>query len=423
MLTNQLFRGRALLAIVVAFALTAAPASAADPLGDAVAATRHTPDELVASFDFARLPGLLPVGDPPPITADPVLDARIRDLAEARGYRQRPEASGPLVRTDGYLLQAGASAAWEELQAAAAAAGHSISLTSGYRDVGHQTRIFLGLMTDTTDAAIDELLKLSAAPGYSKHHTGYAIDVRSGSSVLHDFATTDAYAWLAANDWANAKTFGWLPSYPAGAPPGGPEPEPWEFVWVGAQNIVCGDFTPTPGRRFCDTLTAGLASDIEWLAAEGITTGCDAVRFCTNETVTRGQAATFLWRLFNKPPSNSIVPFDDVPPGSFYFEPVRWMTGRAITTGTSTTTFSPDTPLTRAEFVTFLWRAVGRPAMTTPLKFDDVEPDGFAIHAIKWATESGITKGTAARMFSPDDTATRAQIAAFLHRFKMSVPG
>ena len=93
-----------------------------------------------------------------------------------------------------------------------------------------------------------------------------------------------------------------------------------------------------------------------------------------------------------------------------------------ITTGTTPTTFSPFDELTRAQFVTFLWRAAGRPAAAEPHGFDDVLEGSFADDAVAWAVGAGITNGTSPTTFTPDGTATRGQIAAFLHRFVDLVP-
>ena len=277
-------------------------------------------------------------------------------------------------------------------------------------------------MTGTSDAELDTLLETVAAPGYSKHHTGYAIDLRSGSAVLFDFADTPAYEWLAADNFANAKAHGWMPSYPDSVASQGPNPEPWEFVWAGAVNIICADFTPAEDQPFCDTLGSTFADDIVWLHETELTTGCSTIRFCTENAVTRGEGATFLWRLFGRPPPAEPAGFNDVDEGAFFTEPVAWMVGNDITTGTTPTTFSPFDSLTRAQFVTFLWRAAGRPAPAEPHAFDDVGPDSFANDAVAWAVGVGVTNGTSATTFSPSGTATRGQIAAFLHRFVDLVP-
>lgn len=414
---------RALLASLLAAALLAPVPATADPKLDAVTALDLTPEQMVRAFDQARLLNLHnPDTPPPPITGDAELDAHIRSLGEARGYERRLEPLGPLVVADGRWLQQDAALAWEQLQAAAAAAGHSISLTSAYRSADHQRTIWLDRMTGTSDEALDTLMHTVAVPGYSKHHTGYAIDLRSGSAVLHDFALTAAYEWLSADNFANAIAYGWLPSYPAGVDNLGPNPEPWEFVWVGLDNMLCVDFVPTAERPFCDTVGSGFADDIVWLHGAELTTGCDAIRYCTDDLVTRGQAATFLWRLFGEEAPTVDAGFDDVPPGAYYTDPVRWMVQNEITTGTGPDLFSPSGSLTRAQFVTFLWRAAGHPAPLEPLPFADVDPDGYAATAIAWAASVGVTNGTSSTTFAPDATATRAQTAAFLHRFVDLVP-
>ena len=416
---------RSISTLLAACLLSVSVATIADanPVIDALEATELSADELVSAFDDARLGGLQPlVGPPPSITGDAELDTRIRQLAEARGYERRAEPSIPLTFLDGHFLQPQAATAWASLRTAAAAAGHSISLTSAYRSAGSQASIFRSRMTDTSDAALDTLLGAVAAPGYSKHHTGYAIDLRSGSAVLFDFATTPAYEWLSADNFANAKAHGWVPSYPDGVASQGPNPEPWEFVWAGAVNIVCADFTPSEGEPFCDTLGSTFADDIVWLHETELTTGCSTIRFCTKDAVTRGEGATFLWRLFDRPIPVEPAGFDDVDEGAFFTNPVAWMVESDITTGTSPTMFSPFDPLTRAQFVTFLWRAAGRPAPAEPHAFDDVRSDSFANDAIAWAVGVGVTNGTSATTFSPSGTATRGQIAAFLHRFVDLVP-
>ena len=420
---------RVLLAIALAAGVLAPSPVAANPKVDAVAefGATLTPEQMVRAFDDARLPNLqAPDLEPPTITGNAELDEHIRALGEARGYVRRPEPSGGLAYADGRLLQPTAAAAWEQLQAAAAAAGHSIDITSGYRSAANQRTIWLDRMFGTSDEALDFLMQTVAVPGYSKHHTGYAIDLRSGASSLYAFQNTAAYAWLSENNFANAMAYGWLPSYPEGVENIGPNPEPWEFVYVGLDNILCVDFDPEadPDRPFCDTIGSTFAGDIVWLHGTGLTTGCDALRYCTDDIVTRAEAATFLWRLFGmlEPDPDLELVFDDVPDGQYYTDPVRWMVEYEITTGTTPTTFSPFDTLTRAQFVTFLWRAAGRPDPMSPLEFDDVDPESYAADAIAWAKSVGITNGTSATEFSPDATATRGQIAAFLHRFVDLVP-
>jgi D-alanyl-D-alanine carboxypeptidase-like protein/S-layer family protein len=401
----------------VAALLASVPSTAlAEDLGHAVEATRQTPDEFLATFDNAVLLGLGAVGTAPSITGNAEVDARIRAIGEARGYRPRPLPDRPLESVNGVLLQPEAAAGLRSLVAAAASAGHRIWATSGYRSPATQTSIFMGKLTGTSDAAIDRRLRTVAVPGYSKHHTGYAMDIRASDGRLFSFRNTAAYAWLAADNFANAKASGFVPSYPDGSGPAGPNPEPWEFVWVGAENILCGVFEATADRPFCDTAESSFAADIDWLLAEGITTGCRDGRFCTRATVTRAEAATFLWRLAGRPAAGVGLEFVDVPEGAFYSDAVRWMFADGVTTGTTRTTFEPDRPLTRAEFVTFLWRYSGSPVVEAGSSFGDVDPTGFAAAAIAWAAWTEVTTGTSKFTFSPSGAATRGQAAAFLHR-------
>jgi len=409
--------------LVVAGTLSPALASAG-PKEDAVAALDLTPAQMVAAFDDARLPNLEPVSDPPTITGDAELDDHIRTLGEARGYERRAEPAGSLAIADGRYLQPAAALAWEQLQAAAAEAGHSISLTSGYRSTARQRQIWLDQMSSTSDEALDSLMQIVAVPGYSKHHTGYAIDIRSGSAVLHDFANTAAYQWLSADNFANAMRYGWVPSYPDGVGDIGPNPEPWEFVHVGHDNILCAAFEPSATTPFCDTTGSPFTANISWMAGQEITLGCDAIRFCPDNVVTRAEAATFLWRFYGRPAASGETDFEDVPDGTFYTTAVSWMVEdeNQITAGTTATTFSPHARLTRAQFVTFLWRSVGRPDPLGEADFEDVPAGHFAADAIEWAASVGITFGTSETTFSPNGTATRAQVAAFLNRFWNLLP-
>ena len=110
-------------------------------------------------------------------------------------------------------------------------------------------------------------------------------------------------------------------------------------------------------------------------------------------------------------------PFTDVKEKDYYYEPVLWAVANSITTGTSKTTFSPDNPCTRAQVVTFLWRAAGSPEPTqTNNPFTDVPAGQYYYKAVLWAVEEGITAGTSKTTFSPDESCTRAQVVTFLWR-------
>lgn len=186
---------------------------------------------------------------PPPITGDEVADIKIRILAEARGYRLRRIARSALAKADGYPLQLLAGKYWQELKAKAAKAGIVLTVTSGYRSIEDQREIFLeglrarGVSTQSiasgqVDNLILEVLQSYAPPGYSRHHTGFTIDLTCGTNGLTNFVTTICHEWLSRDNYLNAKTFGWAPSYPEGGGLQGPEPEPWEYTWVTAGALL-----------------------------------------------------------------------------------------------------------------------------------------------------------------------------------------
>ena len=154
-----------------------------------------------------------------------------------------------------------------------------------------------------------------------------------------------------------------------------------------------------------------------WAAENGITGGIDDTHFAPNATCTRAQAVTFLWRAAGSPaPKSSNVPFEDVAADSYYHDAVLWAMENGITKGTSDTTFSPNADCTRAQIVTFLWRAQKSPTACSVNPFTDVTADTYYFGAVLWAVENGITTGTTATTFSPDADCTRAQIVTFIWR-------
>ncbi len=404
--------------VLLAMTVLAPSASSAGDVDDAVAATNHTPEQYAATLDLAILPGLTEIGPPPAITGNAELDARIRAIAEARGYQRRPEANRPLVNVGRQQLQPEAAVGWESLRDAAAAAGHKLTILSGYRRASTQASFLRERIIGTSDAALDRTLRTVAPPGYSKHHTGYTIDIRSSTASGFDFRNSAAYEWLAAEDFANAKAHGWIPSYPEGATLVGPVPEPWEFVWVGADNIICGDFQASPIHPFCDTYGSNFGADIRWLAGREITDGCRLNRYCPHAVISRGEAATMIWRMAGStPPKVDTINFVDVLPDRFYSSAVKWMVDNKLTTGKTPTSFVPTGITTKAQFVTYLWRLAGEPAPARPFGFLDVDPDSFSATAIAWAFETGISPSTSATTFSPSMKVTRGAASAFLHRF------
>ena len=158
---------------------------------------------------------------------------------------------------------------------------------------------------------------------------------------------------------------------------------------------------------------------VMWAVENGVTTGVSASRFDPNGVCTRAQAVTFLWRAAGSPaPRSRTVPFTDVPVGSYYYDAVLWAVENGITKGTSNTTFSPDATCSRAQIVTFLWRSEKSPASGTVAPFADVNSTAYYAGAVLWALREDITKGTTSTAFSPDADCTRAQIATLLWRCK-----
>ena len=183
----------------------------------------------------------------------------------------------------------------------------------------------------------------------------------------------------------------------------------------------CGAANPEyyPLSHFTDVPeNAYFREPVDWAVANGITTGTDKTHFSPDDPCTRAQAVTFLWRAAGRPePKESKNPFRDVKSGEYYFTAVLWAVGKGITLGTSATEFSPDDPCTRAQIVTFLWRAAGQPEpKQTKNPFGDVKTGDYYYKAVLWAVENNVTTGTDPTHFSPDEVCTRAQIVTFLHR-------
>ena len=153
---------------------------------------------------------------------------------------------------------------------------------------------------------------------------------------------------------------------------------------------------------------------VQWLVDENITTGTAPGCFSPDRDVTRGEFATFLWRHAGQPDGGA-QPFDDVNDGDFYDRAVAWMSATGITTGTTPTTFEPHRSVTRGEAATFLWRFSGKPAAGAE-PFDDVEPGRYYSTAVAWLVKAEITTGTSPTTFHPDRPVTRAETAAFLFR-------
>ena len=157
---------------------------------------------------------------------------------------------------------------------------------------------------------------------------------------------------------------------------------------------------------------------VNWAVANNVTNGTSETTFSPNVGCTRAQVVTFLWRAAGQPePTEGTNPFTDVKEGTYYYKAVLWAVERGITNGTSETTFDPDETCTRAQIVTFLWRREGKPAPTGANNpFADVKPSAYFGSAVLWAVEKGITNGTSETTFDPDEDCTRAQVVTFLFR-------
>ena len=156
---------------------------------------------------------------------------------------------------------------------------------------------------------------------------------------------------------------------------------------------------------------------VQWAVKNGTTGGTSATTFSPDAPCTRAQAVTFLWRAAGSPaPSSTEMPFADVPADAYYRNAVLWAVENGITGGTSATTFSPDAPCSRGQIVAFLWRSKQSPMVAAENPFMDVNASDYYHNAVLWAAENGITGGTGANTFSPDAPCTRAQIVTFLYR-------
>ena len=175
---------------------------------------------------------------------------------------------------------------------------------------------------------------------------------------------------------------------------------------------------PISKHPFLDVPAGAYYEDaVVWAVGKGITSGTNATTFDPNGTCTRAQAVTFLWRVAGSPvPKTKLMPFPDVPVGSYYWNAVLWAIEQGITEGTSYLTFSPNDSCTRAQIVTFLWRAKGNPAVSGNAPFTDVPPDAYYAAAVTWAEKNGITGGIGNGLFGSNNTCTRAQIVTFLYR-------
>ncbi|RHS38120.1 S-layer homology domain-containing protein [Butyricicoccus sp. AF10-3] len=162
--------------------------------------------------------------------------------------------------------------------------------------------------------------------------------------------------------------------------------------------------------------TAYYAEAVNWAVAKKITEGVGNKLFGSNDPCTRAQIVTFLWRAAGSPGPKTMSGFSDVPADSYYAKAVAWAVENGITGGTGDGKFSPDATCTRAQAVTFLYRASGAPAVSGNAAFSDVATNAYYAAAVKWAEKNGITGGIGGGLFGSDNNCTRAQIVTFLYR-------
>ena len=193
---------------------------------------------------------------------------------------------------------------------------------------------------------------------------------------------------------------------------------------VAVTRTACEGADTCAGKRFGDAPQPGnWAHDaIDWAIDSAITNGTSTTNFSPEMSCTRAQVVTFLWRAAGSPePESYGHPFTDVAEGSYYHKAVLWAVEQGITNGTARDKFSPDMVCSRGQIVTFLWRYEGSPALKNANNpFKDVVSGAYYEKAVLWASETGVTSGTTPTTFRPDDTCTRAQVVTFLHRDVMS---
>lgn len=202
-------------------------------------------EDLYNSFAY---PNTQQINEETPITGNPLADQKLRELAVDRGYKLR---SAPVTDTfaevqKNMFLQQRAVKPWSDMKKQAAKDSVMLELAAAYRSAKDQKTIFLSRLEGTSVLAIargeaaqsvNTILERTALPGYSRHHTGYTIDIACQNDLGVKFKASICYKWLSRNNYLNAKKFGWIPSYPPGAGKQGPAPEAWEYVWVGTDTL------------------------------------------------------------------------------------------------------------------------------------------------------------------------------------------
>lgn len=188
-----------------------------------------------------------------------------------------------------------------------------------------------------------------------------------------------------------------------------------ELTLTGTGNFILGTVDT---KSFDDVAEdAFYKTAVDWAVENGVTSGISDTLFAPAKTCTRAQVVTFLWRAAGSPePTKTENPFTDVKSDAYYYKAVLWALEKGITSGTSATAFAPEAVVSRAQVVTFQWRMADSAKATGTNNFTDVPADSYYKDAVQWAAEKGITSGTSATTFAPNAGCTRGQIVTFLYR-------
>jgi len=185
----------------------------------------------------------------------------------------------------------------------------------------------------------------------------------------------------------------------------------WRSVNIRVANT---DTAAEKAGTFSDVGTSSFCYDsVNWAVKQGVTTGKTDTAFAPDETCTNAQILTFLWRAAGKPTTATSNPFSDINDGNYYYNAALWAYEKGMVGGME---FNASLPCTRSQTVAYLWQAAGKPIVSTSSSFTDVGADADYAAAINWAVEKKITSGTSSTAFSPDATCNRGQIVTFLYR-------
>jgi LAS superfamily LD-carboxypeptidase LdcB len=208
---------------------------------------QFTADEFKQLYNHFAYPNTVEISTPPSITGNQDADNVIQKIATSRGYRLQSVAAIQPENYLGFGVQQKALQPLTDLVAEAKKAGHSLSVLAAFRSVDDQRQLFLGRLyqsgatvsgigQELQNQLVEQILATTAPPGYSRHHSGFAVDFDCQSDPGY-FINTACFGWLSKDNYSVAKKFGFIPSYPEGADLQGPEPEPWEYVWLGVEAL------------------------------------------------------------------------------------------------------------------------------------------------------------------------------------------